>query len=149
MDSSGKIWISSFGGLTCYDKAKNIFTSFFHNDKDYTSISHNQIWKTCIDANNNLWLATSVGFDCFNTKTNKVIQHVADPSIVNLKTKQDNPLLVFKGLNKTVWLICQNTGVFCYDINKKIIIQDMTPYVRGIFCASTGGQHVGFPAQNP
>ena len=43
MDSSGKIWISSFGGLNCYNKTKNVFTSFFHNDKDSTSISHNQI----------------------------------------------------------------------------------------------------------
>ena len=121
-DAKGKIWISTFGGLTFYDRGTKKFKSYYHRDNDSSTISHNQIWNSCTDAHGNLWLATSAGFDCFNVSTGKVIKHITDTSIINFKIKQDRPILVFKGREKTIWLVCANTGAFKYDIDKNKIL---------------------------
>ena len=121
-DAVGNLWISTNGGLSSYDIKTKKFNSFYHKSGDSTSISHNYVWRMCKDDNENLWLATSVGFDCFNTVTGKVIMHITDPTIINLEIKKDNPLLVFKGNKHTIWLVCQNTGAFKYDIDENKIL---------------------------
>lgn len=122
-DASGKIWICTFGGLNSFDKQTGKFKLYIHEKNNEASISHNQIWRMCVDDQHNLWLATSVGFDCFNPHTGKVIQHLANPSMVNMKIKQDIPLVVSKGSNNRIWLTCKNTGTFEYDYTLKKIIR--------------------------
>jgi len=114
-DASGTIWISSYGGLNSYNPVTHQFKLFTHKDRDTSTISHDQLWQICLDEQQNLWLATSVCFDYFNTRTGRVMHRITDTTVVNIQKASEYPIFVKKGRHHTIWMICQNTGVWGYD----------------------------------
>jgi len=61
-DSSGIIWIATWGGgLNKFDKGKNRFTSFKHDEKNSNSISSNLVTRLTKDSEGFLWIGTEDG----------------------------------------------------------------------------------------
>lgn len=58
MDSKGRIWVGTFGGLCRYNPATNSFTQFKHKPADSTSISNNLISFIHEDSKSNIWIGT-------------------------------------------------------------------------------------------
>src|ERR1700730_11709611 len=61
-DSSGIIWIATWGGgLNKFDERKNRFTSFKHDEKNSNSISSNLVTRLTKDSEGFLWIGTEDG----------------------------------------------------------------------------------------
>ncbi|MCD2422819.1 histidine kinase [Niabella pedocola] len=56
-DKDGKIWVSTFNGVTCIDADKNIFTSYTVKD----GLPSNIVGGIAVDDSNRVWLGTAAG----------------------------------------------------------------------------------------
>lgn len=61
-DRKGRLWFGTWAhGLNLYNKQDNSFTTFLHNAKDTTTISHDNVYALCEDKDGNLWAGTYDG----------------------------------------------------------------------------------------
>jgi signal transduction histidine kinase/ligand-binding sensor domain-containing protein len=148
-DTSGIIWMGTANGLNAYDPQTKIFRQFKHKDDDSSSLICNSIWAMCADEEHNLWIATAAGVEYFNSRSGKVMKHFNDTGMFHLKQAGEIPVLVSKGINDIIWLICRNTGVYGYDIKQKKIVKKFlnndgsidsirNNYINGVFQDSYG-----------
>ena len=62
LDTDKRIWIGTrFDGLFHLKKGENRFTHYFHNKRDSTSISFNNVTKVLRTSNGDLWVGTEEG----------------------------------------------------------------------------------------
>lgn len=82
-DSAGNIWIgTNEGGLNKYDRRKNLFYRYQHDEKKKNSIAGPRINAIAVAADQSLWLATMNGLDHFDPKTATSVHYrtsAADP----------------------------------------------------------------------
>lgn len=61
-DKSGNVWIGmDGGGLDYFDRKRQVFTSFIHDQKNPSSISANAVMCLCMDDDGRLWAGTYSG----------------------------------------------------------------------------------------
>jgi signal transduction histidine kinase/ligand-binding sensor domain-containing protein/AraC-like DNA-binding protein len=89
-DSKGDLWIGTWGGgLNKFDRNKEIFIQYKHDDKDPNSICNNFIERIYEDESDNLWICTVGGLskvvDYENLGSNDGIQ------FVNYKHNPEDP----------------------------------------------------------
>ena len=65
-ESSGKIWIGTYGGLHLFDSTKDWFTCFKVEKEHENGISSNIITSLDIDKQHNLWIGTPNGLNHLN-----------------------------------------------------------------------------------
>ncbi|HMH34476.1 MAG TPA: two-component regulator propeller domain-containing protein, partial [Puia sp.] len=72
-DSAGNIWIATWGGgLNMFDRSKNRFIRFKHNEKNINSISSDILTNLTKDSEGNLWIGTeNGGLNRFDPKLNQ------------------------------------------------------------------------------
>ena len=75
-DSSGMIWIGTFGaGLERFDPLTGIFTHNHHDPKDPASLSNDTVTQVLQDHQGILWVGTHGGLDRFDLRTGKFIHY--------------------------------------------------------------------------
>src|SRR5690349_7256313 len=76
IDSTGILWIGSFGGgLDRFDPVAERFTHFRHDSANKASLSNDTVSAILCDSKGTLWVGTSGGLDRFDPPTNKFIHH--------------------------------------------------------------------------
>ncbi len=71
-DKTGFMWFGGANGLARYDGYE--LTIYRHNEKDPNSLSHSYINNILVADNGDLWLATRMGLNYYNAKTQQFIR---------------------------------------------------------------------------
>lgn len=70
MDHDGIIWLQPGGyGLDSFDPVTGNFKHYRHDDKDSTSVSHDEVTAVFEDRDGILWVGTTAGLDKFDKQT--------------------------------------------------------------------------------
>ena len=89
-DSSGNIWIGTFGsGVDRFDPATKKFTHFRHDPKDPASLSSDSVFVITTDRSGNIWVGTNRALDLFNPKTEKFTHYIIDELFNYVVTSTD------------------------------------------------------------
>ena len=104
-DSVGNLWVATANGLNYLAQGDTIFTNYFFDKNDSTSISDNEIHALHIDSNQNLWVGTSNGLCQFDTQTNSFIRYssgLRNKNIVGILSDKNNDIWVstYGGISK-------------------------------------------------
>ena len=75
-DTKGYLWIGTHDGLNRYDGYE--FKKFRHDPADKNSLPDNTVMDICEDGQNNLWVASNIGFCKLNTAENKFTVLIPD-----------------------------------------------------------------------
>jgi len=101
-DKSGNLWIGSQNGLIYFDRAKNFFTCFHHEEGNTNSLSSENIQAIMMDRNGMLWIGTTMSLNKYNPKTGKWKLY-----IVNSKIPESFPSPTINGIiersNGEIW----------------------------------------------
>jgi len=112
-DTSGKIWVGSYGGLMLYDKNEKSFKSYTNNQNNKHSVSNNYIFSIFESSRNELWIGTSNGL-------NKLIP--GSSSFEHFFEKDGLPNSVICAINEdnygNLW-ISTNKGLSKFNYNQK------------------------------
>ncbi len=86
-DRLGNIWIgTNEGGLNKYDRRRNCFYSYVHEDRNKNSIAATRINAIVVAADQTLWLGTTNGLDHFDPKKGVAVHYqtsAANPKSIN------------------------------------------------------------------
>ncbi len=70
IDSSGILWIATNNGLNRFERKREEFTTYYHNENDPTTLTSNTIRELFEDSSGRLWLGTvSGGLNLFDPET--------------------------------------------------------------------------------
>jgi signal transduction histidine kinase/ligand-binding sensor domain-containing protein/DNA-binding response OmpR family regulator len=111
-DNSGNIWIGTDHGLNMYNKKKDIFTSFIHDDKK-NSISDNTISAVHEDKKGNFWIATMAGLNYLDVKTNQFTVYTTSDGLPNNAT-----FGILEDEKNNLW-ISTNKGISTLNLDTK------------------------------
>src|SRR5713226_2901741 len=75
-DSAGILWLATGNGLYSLDPASGPIHNYFHDPKDPSSLSSNDVKSSGEDRMGKFWVATGEGLDQFDRKTGKVTLHI-------------------------------------------------------------------------
>lgn len=59
-DKEGNIWLGTFNGLYCYNKARGVFTPYIREERE-GSLSHSSVYSVFLDNSGTLWVGTYYG----------------------------------------------------------------------------------------
>lgn len=130
IDSKQRIWIGTFGGgLDLFDSSNGEFKHFKNIPGDNFSISGDSIWqvKQALNNENQIWISTFSGLNCFDISTNKFTRYNYNSG--KFTTKGENTLqALLIGTNNRVWMGTKENGLNYLDlITKKIYHFENTP----------------------
>jgi ligand-binding sensor domain-containing protein len=125
-DYKGVVWVGTSNGLDKFDPVTKSFTHFQHAKKDPTTIRSNKIFGLVKDESDPdiLWIVhqETLGIDCFNIQTGKVIRHFnfpfTDPlysSYFQLLSHLNPDLNVFGMKNGNIWIGSNDYGIFGFN----------------------------------
>jgi ligand-binding sensor domain-containing protein/signal transduction histidine kinase len=104
MDSSGILWIGSFGGgLDRFDPITERFTHFRHDTTNEGSLSNDTVTAILTDRKGVLWIGTSGGLDRLDPTTNKFVHHqyaVNDPASLSFNEVRT----IYEDHQGTLWI---------------------------------------------
>lgn len=87
-DSKGRIWIGTHYGLSVYFPGKDMFTSYYHNENNSSTLSNNIVTSFIEDTHHNIWIATTNGLNRYNESNNSFECFYYNPQ--NEKSLNDN-----------------------------------------------------------
>lgn len=74
-DGKGNLLVGTYlGGLNKINLKTRAVKYFYHDSKDDNSISGNAVWSIAKDQNNQIWIGTDGGLDCYNPET-EIFKH--------------------------------------------------------------------------
>ena len=113
-DSDGEMWVcTNGGGLNLFNKKTKTFSHFQH-DNAKNSLSDNSVNSICEDDNKNLWIATRMGLNQFNKKTNRFTVYTIADGL------PDNVIFgILEDRKKNLW-ISTNKGISRFNPFSKI-----------------------------
>jgi ligand-binding sensor domain-containing protein len=80
IDSSGMIWIGTYGGgLNSYDPSANSFKHFKHDPKNSYSLANDTVTALLEDSKGNLWVGTYGGLDLMDRKSGRFRHYANKP----------------------------------------------------------------------
>jgi ligand-binding sensor domain-containing protein/signal transduction histidine kinase len=104
VDSSGILWIGSFGsGLDRFDPITERFTHFRHDSTNEASLSNDTVTAILADSKGILWIGTSGGLDRLDPTTNKFIHYrhaVNDPASLSFNEVR----VIYEDHQGTLWI---------------------------------------------
>ena len=121
-DSAGYIWIGTQRGLNRFDGYK--VDSYLNEADLYSTVFNNRIRKMVV-LDDNIWVATYKGLQCFDLKTKKYINYVEENhhSLIDKRVIED----LFIDSQKRIWVAIQGRLDFALITkNKKdIVLKDI------------------------
>ncbi len=129
-DSSGHIWVSTFGGgLSRFDRDTEKFTTFKNNVNDPKSISHNTVWDFIEHPKGTFWVATNNGLNRLYLKKNKTSHKIIDARFEYIfhDSTNNNIFRIIKARGDFLWLTAP-FGLYRFEIStNKFTFYDLTP----------------------
>lgn len=129
-DRAGNIWIgTNSGGLNKFDRRKNRFYRYQHNEGKKNSIAATHINGIAVAADQTLWLATSNGLDHFDPQKGSAIHYrtsAADSNSIN----SDAVTVVFIDSRQRLWAGTQY-GLGLFDAKTKSFHRFIAGYSKG------------------
>lgn len=65
-NDGNKLYLCTYQGFQIYDIENNTIETFYNNDSDSTTISHNWVYYAKEDSKGRLWVGTDAGLDLYN-----------------------------------------------------------------------------------
>ena len=112
--SDGDLWLAILGGgLSHFDRQKNQFTNFTHNDSS-NSISNNFATSVTEDIQGNIWIGTEMGLNKYDRRSNK-FKHFF-PIAGDDHSLSDNYIRkIFQDSNHDLWIGTFDGGLNLYN----------------------------------
>jgi signal transduction histidine kinase/ligand-binding sensor domain-containing protein/DNA-binding response OmpR family regulator len=112
-DKNGVLWIGTMGGgLSMYDRDKDRFVNYMHNDKNKYSISNDNANVVFEDSRGQLWVGTASGLNLFDRARKQFVHYfkndkdpgsISHDHVLDIKEDADHNLwmaTMFGGINK-------------------------------------------------
>ncbi len=110
-DAKGNIWVAtSGGGFNKFNREKNCFKQYTHEQNDPNSVAGNNIGKIVEDKTGKLWIATNNGVNLFDPETNHFIRFSNNKNNPN-SISDNNVIIVFADKRGDIWFGTQNGGL--------------------------------------
>jgi ligand-binding sensor domain-containing protein len=116
IDSKGYVWLSSWGGLIRYNRAKNTFKHFLPDANNPFAISSSDVKRVVEDKNGIIWIATTYGLNAFDPKTEQFTKYFHSKEFNSVSG--DNIRTLFIDAYNVLW-ISTTDGTIC-TYNPKI-----------------------------
>jgi len=116
-DKDSMLWLAtSGGGLSRFNRVKNSFENYTHDDKNANSIASNYVNYVIADSRGNIWAGTDGGgLDQLNTATGKFTHYVSKASVPN--GLSDNFIRsVYEDKQHNLWIGTVNKGLDELDV---------------------------------
>jgi signal transduction histidine kinase/DNA-binding response OmpR family regulator/ligand-binding sensor domain-containing protein len=113
-DPDGNLWIATWEGINVYDRKREIFTCFKHDDKRKGSLSSNLLNCIFIDDDGTVWVGTEdSGVDVFDARTKqfKNLPIGADGTSVNARIIKR----IIKDSENNLWFGTYGGGLNFFD----------------------------------
>jgi ligand-binding sensor domain-containing protein len=99
-DDSGRLWISTADGLSCFNSSRTKITNYYHNPNDSTSLSNSGIKFTLQDSKGRIWIATEGGgLNRFIENENRFVAYSKSTGFPS-----DNIFAVFEDNKGYLWM---------------------------------------------
>jgi ligand-binding sensor domain-containing protein/signal transduction histidine kinase len=107
-DPEGIIWLATGTGLRRVNPVIGTVTRFRHDANDPESLGSDDVKSVGFDRKGTFWVATSVGLDAFDRKTEKVVARIALPEPLHMGFYEDR--------TGTFWIFhTSGSGLATYD----------------------------------
>ncbi len=121
IDSRNNIWIASSYGLHLYDKGKDSFINYYHDDGNPNSLCNDNIHSILEDKSGRLWIGTLTGLDLFTNaheRPQKGIFIHHQNTIHDYKSISQGSVLSLLEDNKhNLWIGIENGGLDLLDLS--------------------------------
>jgi PAS domain S-box-containing protein len=125
VDRRNNIWIGTRDGLNLYDKEKNSFINYYHDNNNSSSLMSNDIRSILEDKTGRLWIGTDIGLDVFTNAQDRPRKgtfvhyqnNVNDQNSISLGAV----LSLLEDDKQNLWIGIENGGldIFKLDTSKK------------------------------
>jgi ligand-binding sensor domain-containing protein/signal transduction histidine kinase len=115
-DGKGDLWIGTWGGgLNRYDRGKDLFIHYTHDNKNTNSLSNDFINTLLKDGAGNIWIGTDGGgMDILDPATGRFVNHVHDGK--DTTSISDNDVTsIFMDSRRRVWAGTYHGGLNLFD----------------------------------
>jgi streptogramin lyase/anti-sigma regulatory factor (Ser/Thr protein kinase) len=137
-DSSGRFWISTYGGgFNYFDPVSENFTRFRHDSGNNNSLINNTINTIYADRKQNLWIGTDIGLDKMEIKTRSFTHY--QHSTTDTNSIIDNGITcILEDRKGRVWIGCRQ-GINLLDSKTEKFLH----YLKGNGIISLFEDHAG------
>ena len=120
VDSKNNVWIGTYYGLFLYDKEKNSFVHYHHDDNDSSSLGSNSISSILEDKAGRLWIGTEAGLDLFTNAQQcpqkGIFEHYQNDSKDESSISKGAILSLLEDDKHNLWIGTQNGGLDMIDL---------------------------------
>ena len=121
-DAVGNLWIATYNGLNFFDRKKNSFVQYFHDDNNVNSLNNNQVQAVYVDEEGLVWIGMNGGI--FQVLDPKTQIFTSLPELGSIVTKA-----VFEDSSGKIW-IGERFGLKCMDRKSRKLI-DISKLISG------------------
>jgi ligand-binding sensor domain-containing protein len=106
-DKWGYFWIGTRYGLFRYDDSTKLYTPYFHDPEDHTTISSNSINDIYEDSKGRIWAGTQNGLNCYLGEGEGFVRYIHDP-VDPHSLSSNNVKAVFEDSRGIFWIGTKN-----------------------------------------
>ncbi|MGD0590882.1 MAG: two-component regulator propeller domain-containing protein, partial [Bacteroidota bacterium] len=121
IDSRNNVWIASSYGLHLYDKEKDSFINYYHDDGNPNSLCNDNIHSILEDKAGRLWIGTLAGLDLFTNAherpQNGIFIHHQNTIHDYKSISQGSVLSLLEDKKHNLWIGIENGGLDLLDLN--------------------------------
>lgn len=111
-DKNGNLWIATSHGLNYFNRKKETFTRFYHQQGNSNSIISNSVADLIVNEDGSLWVGTNKGLDLFDPSTG-IFKHI-DIFKNHLPGTAEPVRCLYKDSRNIVWVSIMDSGVVLY-----------------------------------
>jgi signal transduction histidine kinase/ligand-binding sensor domain-containing protein len=137
-DRQGIIWCSTDGGVFEYDKNHDSFKGYYHNEKEITSLTSDNVSKNAFVEDphaNGIWMSGPRGINYLDTKTKVFYNYRNNPNHEPVFTNEIVYPITFDKYGKLCFIIKGKCSLYYYDLYLKKLSKD-TIQIPGLNNAS-------------
>jgi len=113
-DHKGRIWLATNNGISCWDRGKNHWKSFYTNKQTQAQV----FLALCEDDRGRIWAGTySSGIYIMNSETGDELHHYSS-KVPDSPIKNDYIFDLYKDREGNIWIGGINAEVICYKIRE-------------------------------
>jgi len=118
------IWIGSNGGVSHYrlpdkENPDGVYTNYYHNDNDKTTIPSSEVWGFLHDSKNRIWICTNIAFGYLSQ--DRKIFHTVSPVLNGKDTLfRSDPKCIIEDKKElgVYWITTEKNGLIKYIENE-------------------------------
>ena len=121
IDSRNNVWIASSYGLHLYDKEKDSFINYYHDDRNPNSLCNDNIHSILEDKAGRFWIGTLTGLDLFTNAHERpqkgIFIHHYNTIRDDKSISQGSVLSLLEDKKHNLWIGIENGGLDLLDLN--------------------------------